>query len=1695
FQAFFKQIQKNEESLLGKDPKLELHPDLLKQLEILRKEGSDELFSFVTAFSNTPEFDYWLHPLLANYFRKAIADPALSLKPGEGITSAQAQDLGRTFQKILQGAQTPGDIKGPSLVDPLETQGRIQSGKVATPVISDLLNPDLEKLAARLRNPDARKTDAALQETAQLIARALNDQAAGTNENSSPEFLALREAAKKALSLLSKDNMSSAPATATELVGEDARKRNDTDRLVLDPLRLKLESELSDHKYPVSMKAIDAVSAYPDSLKELIQSITRRLEPSSISRAAQGNLEDFLQTGETQHLFDLLFKNRGAFEGALGYLRQAQEASKGDQALMRATSLLSELSDKSFKPSEKWAEEYPYTRHLLKDAIARLAQDPSRLKYRDAHLLALRLLDEMGLEGVTDRDTKAFNSYQPEQLYQELKAEQSALVLACGDSTDPKHCIQKLERSLMDRAHAFVGKRTGLPSEVRKGLLESFPSDSHLRRYAHLRNGSPLRQAALFSGRQRADEIAANQSSDIPVNERNQRVFGVDSENADARSVTKHLPQLLSSRREAAKESAELAEKMSAVFSMAALDLTDGDPERNAQLESFYRCLSLKLAEQASGYNNSLAIRALALWYSSPSAPGGAARLKIAANQLECALPEDLEEVFSPPAPLSQESERALRENADRLATLDQKERKLHSSKLAEQGLIELEHLRRLELDLQREEALFGASSNPVVQELQKRREAAIKKLKELGLSEALDNPEVKKLLSAPRESSLLTKKDLELLERENKLLYDSNTNSFLITPETIIDEKLIAGLARAQGIHLRYLGPGQTEEIFLLNGGNPRSLLSLMAHQASTLGISMLSTPSSWDEIHKLDSANPDGKPVPKWFPFTGSTSARLIEKNGVLSPDFSATEKLGEEARNKMQALIQSRTDAHTAASKYGGLGHSAKSYFGAMLGYDPGKTSESQELQKAYNRYAELRSAFGAIGIVPIGGSQLTTERFNKNELQMMRDYLHQEEEAIHQFLTNVETIHQISEMALTAAMPVGPLLALEGKLAQIAAGTGKVALAARQALRATRLAIQLRNSTRSGMKTAAWFEGISMAADSGLSLLPDSTRALVEERIDRAKKGGLGEDWRKHPENPAFDSKWGALDPKTGQPTDPKLRKEFLQAMLEFNLEESMDIDGDGVIDELQGEGGTPVPFAKRKTFLSALSNPHHLQGFSDSAAFFRNLGMAKALPVPRWISLPTEMALAGAFQEASRSQDSLRWEAKQTGKEPGSPLERVAHSLGANLVEGGRFGLSGSVSNAALTQMVGGKRSGFNTFLGAALFVGVDTATKAAVNQVQYGQTGFERGNWEEFLKDLIKENAVTAYIGMGIAQSGLERRIHRDLKATYLAGGEPALRKALEQKGKPQGSQEQYVQTILSSVSPQEFSAASPSIQRAHLDLLESRIIEGNQRFEEAQKSAFRSGQEIITPAEARRVSQINRELIRLFREGSWNRANEIAQLTEEQAQIFSKATTALEQSQKKIMLEEARLAMEAASADPATQLEFERKSRQLKAHYEMVNNLTEAAARMAPLRLLAEPVETIAAISDPKSRLAETHFEDRPAALAALKRYQKSVGQNAWETLTRFGGWLAEEHVAPDLRRSDSGQGGLRELTLGGKPSNSGIMGREQRAAAEFVERVFRDKKTSLSEKRELLGIILELDPVKADALARSLPAGEKTK
>ena len=1710
FQAFLKQVQKTEQSLLSENPKLEPHPDLIKQFEKLRKDPSGKLFSLVKSFSETQEFDYWLHPILANYFRKALKDPGFEMKPDSGMSSAQANDLGREFQQILQGTPTPSDVRGPAPSDPLATQGKVHwTGKdsssealLSTPQPAELLKPDLEQFAHRLRDPDERKRNATTQDVSQKLARSLNDRNEHFGGAMTPEHLALRDAAQAALTGLSKN--ATAAAAASDLAGKEAQDRNKTDREVLQPLRQKLEQELVGFTYPISIGAVGKVSQYPGSIKELIQMVTRRLEPKTLSREAQENLEDFLKTGETQHFFDLLFKNRSAFEGAIGFLNSAREAAPGDQALLRANSLFSGISANSLKATKKWEEDYVYTRSLLKKSIAKLSQDPRREKDRDAHLLALRLLDEIGLVGVTDRDTKNNNAYLPETLYQELKSEQAALRAACESDANQENCIRKLELSILERARHFVGGPTGLTSEIRRRLLETFSPanpnretiEAQLQRNDHLPKGSPLRQAALFSGPAKREEISGFQSTEIPMNEQLQRLDGKGDRNEEPGEVVERIPEMYRHQRELSKGSAQLAVHLAAEIANAAAMVLEEDPDKKAQLELFYQCLSERLVEQASHYNNSLAIRTLAQWYSNPDAPGQSGRLKMAAAQLQCDLPERVEEVFSPPTANDPQARALIRAQAGQLESLHQKEAALMPSTLTEQALMELEHLRRLETDIKREGRLFPDRENPVLSDLRSKRDALLKKLSELGLSSVLSKPGMTELLAPPSDSDLLSKADLETLEKEYKLLYDSQTNSFLITPETKIDNRLLGILSRAHGIHLRYLGPGREKELFFLNGGNSQSLLALMSHEGAMLGISPLATKMSWEEIKRLDVANPDLKPLPQWFPLTEATSVRLLERNGKIEADFIATEKLSEEVRKKMEALIQARTDSHTAASEYGKLGHAAKAYFGSMAGYDPSQSSESKKLQEAYNEYANLRAAFGAIGIVPVGNTPLTTDEFNRNELKMMRDYLNREEEAIHDFLTNVDTLHELSQMAVTAALPVGPLLSLEAKLAKLAAGTGKLAFSARQALRTTRLAIQLRNTTRSGLGTAAKFEGVSLMADGLLSFLPDSTNAIFEDRISRAKSGDLAEGWRKYPTHPAHDPKWGAFDKKTGQPVDPQQRKEFLQAMLEFNIEESMDLDGNGIIDELQGPGGTPVPFAKRRSFGSSLTDPHRLQGFVDSASFFRNLGLAKSLPVPRWITLPTEMAFAGAIQEASRSQESLRWEAKQTGHEPGSLAYRTGQAALHSFVEGGRFGFSGTASNAALARMAGGKSSTFNVIFGALLFSGVDTATKAALNQAQYGQTGFERGSWEEFGKNLLRENAVTFYIGLDMARSGLSRQQHRDLKTAYLEGGETALRKALSEKAKPKPEEvESAFQSVLNSVSPQEFAEAPRSVQAAHLRFLDSRLKEGNERLDAAQRAALRAGEEVITPQEARRVGEINRELLRRFGDGGWNRGQEISTLLQEQDSILKRVSESLEKAQERFRFLQAEAAEQAASSDPKVQSAFEQQARALEAHQELVSNLTEATARMAPLRILAEPVETIAALSDPRSELAQRHFEDRPQALSALKRYQKSLGEKAWESLSKFGARLSEDHILPNLKRSDSGEGGATEMVFGNRPTGAGITGREQRAAAEFVERVFKDKKTSLQEKRELLGILLQLDPVKADSLARSQNWSSKTK
>ncbi|MFM8269638.1 MAG: hypothetical protein ACKN9V_05555, partial [Pseudomonadota bacterium] len=1089
--------------------------------------------------------------------------------------------------------------------------------------------------------------------------------------------------------------------------------------------------------------------------------------------------------------------------------------------------------------------------------------------------------------------------------------------------------------------------------------------------------------------------------------------------------------------------------------------------------------------------NNALVVQTLAQWSALGDSPGQKNRLEIVANELACPFPEENEGSFAPSEMIDQETRPHIKAQLELLDSIDQRERRLHPDQLTEAGLIELENLRRLERDIQREKSLFNGPNNPVLKELYSRKKSVIQKLTELGLSPVLENAQTQTAIAAPKDLPSLSKSELKAFEKSHNLIFDSQTNSFIMGPDSKIDSEVLSLFSRARGIHLRYQGLGREKELFFFNGANPESLVALMAHEAASLGVGHRHTSLSWDEIRKLDNSNAGGDPVP-WFPLTEKTSARLIERNGKLEADFISNDILSEETRRKMEALIQARTEAHAAAAQYGkgweGLRHAARAYGGAIVGYDPSQTSETKRLQSAANNYAALRHAFAAIGIAPIKGMQENTREFNKNELQMMKAYLDQEDEAIHQFLTNVETIHALSEIALTSAIPVGNLLALEAKLAKVAYGSSKAATAARVAQVLVRTAIRYRDATKNGLATAAKFEGVHLLASSLLSLSPDSADKIIEDRIKRATEGGLGDNWRKHPAHPGRDPKWGEFDKKTGQPVNSQLRAEYLKALVEYNVEESLDIDGNGVIDELQGEAGTPVPFARKRDFISKVSDPHRLKGFADSAAFFRNLEMVKGLPA-RWITLPTEMALASSLQEAARSNESLRWEQKQTGKDPGSLLKRMRDSAISGFVEGGRFGISGTASNATLAKIAGGGPSGFKQLLGTGLFIAIDSATKAAVNQYEYGSTGVARGSWEETLKGFVEDNAVTAYIGWGISRSGLARKQHQDLKKAFLTGGEPALKNAVEQQESAiRENSESVKRQVLSSVNPTELAAAPRATQEAYAAFVESTVLEGNARLVAAQRIALASGETFITSEEALRVGEINHRILELFRGGAWSQPKEIARLMREQDQIFEGITQKLKEAEQGFQKMEMQLRKQAARSDPEIRAAFEANSQALNAHREVIAGLTEAAGRMAPLRLMVGPVETIAAVSDPHSELAKRQFSNRPQALAALERYQKSTGQKFWETLGKWSEKLSEEHLGPDFRRSDSGEGSFVQRVFGDKPSTVGFSGREQRAAAEYVEQVIKDKKTSPQEKEELLGVLFDLDPARANKLAESL-------
>ncbi|NBV51054.1 hypothetical protein EBR78_07545, partial [bacterium] len=1226
---------------------------------------------------------------------------------------------------------------------------------------------------------------------------------------------------------------------------------------------------------------------------------------------------------------------------------------------------------------------------------------------------------------------------------------------------------------------------------------------------AILPKNSKLRQSYFFADPEYLASTGASHLRPISPIERAARMGTADAPEEltpEQRARLKDLfPKLQAQRREASKTASELAQllvPLLAQLESTAMGLEDAN-QREA-LQSFLGCLQSALISQTPSHSNVLAMRKLYLWLQEGSAPSELqeSRLNFFSDQFGCSgdgiSPGSLgwtSSSFEKPGRVAALGERLVQQLADETKLLEETD-PLWTS--AEAALIESDNLDRIREAQAREGALGGtvARKGALMKELQKEEASSQKKLAQWGLSSntATQNP-----------TSSLTAQDIRRLEQDHNIVYDPIRNALILTQQSKVDAKLLDLLSKAKNIDLIFQGAHESEGTLIADGANASSFLSFLARAGTQAGASPLSTALTWDQIRALDAKNPDGIPTPVWFPLTEETAVRMkLSADGKLTAEFSPVQKLAADARKKVDAIIEARSRSYLAQHNYQGAGHAFKSYFGAMAGWDPSQTTEAQELQASYNDYVQLRQALGQLGKIPVANGQgLTADQFRGNEIHEMRRLLNQEEEAIHKLLSKVETIHSLSVMVATLPLGAVSLPAkLVGPLAQIAQGTGRAAFAARNTLRTLQALNAIKTgyvaATKHGLITSTAFSGIDLLAEGIIHSFPNSTHHLIEEKIALGRKG---QSWKKHPEHPGSDPKWGPRDSQ-GLPTDPEKRKAFLQAMFEFELEQSLDIDHNGVIDEIQGLHGEAVPFSRKRDFLSSVANFDRVQQFTDSAKFFRDLSLAK-LPGPRFVALPLEMGFAGTLGEVSgtvqipglgpqqlsdfgfgRSRDSLRHEEKYREGGPRTDAQRLTEAFIHNTVEGARFGAAGASSNALMRTLGRTTPNAANLLMGTLLFTGIDASTRAGVSQAMHGYTGTEAANWEDWTRQFLQHNATSMYIGLGITRSGIQRAEHRRLQEVYLSGGAEALRSSLREQarksksdsrtllsqlfrrgGDPQNAkvdprvEAELMASVIASLRPQDLAQATPETRRGYQEFVESRLREANSRFQEVVRSGA-----VISPEGARRLVQINEELLQISREGAWNHSKRSAELLREQDGLFKELNAQLQKEHAALRAATVNLQRLAGSETPERVAEYQQQMARFEGVVNLIGGLSETLPQMAAARSLVTPALTMGAVTQPNSAFAQQHFSDKPAALQALQSFERSARQQVRSAAERVTQFLAEEHILPDFGRASDGQGEAARFT-GARPTQ-GVNGRAQRESAELVERVLRSRTTSQQAK-----------------------------
>ncbi len=875
------------------------------------------------------------------------------------------------------------------------------------------------------------------------------------------------------------------------------------------------------------------------------------------------------------------------------------------------------------------------------------------------------------------------------------------------------------------------------------------------------------------------------------------------------------------------------------------------------------------------------------------------------------------------------------------------------------------------------------------------------------------------------------------------------------------------------------------------------------------------------------------------KWLPLNEKTAVRVFRHgDGTYHYAFSDVESIRAQLDGTRAILVHRRSEWLRAQQDYASSGHAAKSYFGAVVGIDPNQTSETVALGKRYNEMTQSLGWVAGAGHITDSEGMSGDDRTKANR-GLIGDKLKSEAAAIESFIGKVEVIHDIT--ALIVTLPAGGSLGLGSKLAtsggRVGAilnanlaksalrvgswGSGQIAaagshlpallqatlvkaatssvntgsrFAARALLTTGKAARSYQASTTTALKAAGIFTaigtGVELTAMGLEHVLPDrwvgEGPRLIRDKMELFNRAGSGGKWRKYA-RPPLVADFGINPDKP----DPAALERYRKAMFEYEIEEAMDPDGDGV----------PGNHTWMDQTLVGTRSPDDIffspvEQFASNWKFFQGLNISKAA-IPRG-GLMGEMAFANLWNrfhpldptlERSHRQERarMRVEESRTGKpaRERSIGELAFRDVVGGGVEGLRFGVSGLPTQAVMGRLGKGRLS---AAAGALLFVVTDEASKHVVHGIEKGKLEWPWAdpNWTSQLGHSV---ATGSYIGYSMARGAQHHNVQKQLKERYLGirdardkGPEPTLvEKPIAEMIKLEfGNNPGEAILFLRSITPEELARAPKAVQAEFFAMMKEQgqtaLKEVNQFITDTHRKDLKPAAETLT----RIIPEIS-DLANLLKSEklSPEQMKRLKGLRLEQEIALQELQTAIAPLQAKAARASkaiARVEGRLNDLSPNEKAQYEANKATVEEYAKNGFLVNQAVIRLNTIENFQQPIETITAVSSPDSVLAQQVLGTHPNALRLIKAEEtrRREDPTAWERSLGMWKFLEEKHVAPKV----TGGGSYFEHP-------QGFTG-QTRQASNLIQAA-RAKAKTAEERSELLDVLRLVDPKAADRIERT--------